>query len=63
MCRPRVEVEEVKKMADVQRFYIVMEPLKPEGKKRLVPVPKKRLPDPARHERFFAFVGEWCICG
>ena len=27
------------------------------GKVRLVVVPKKRLPDTKRHERFFAFVG------
>lgn len=54
--KPRVGVEHVEKLDDVQRFHIIMEPLEPKGKPRLIPLPKKRLPDPARHERFFAFV-------
>lgn len=28
------------------------------GKARLIIIGKKRLPDPARHERFFGYVGE-----
>jgi hypothetical protein len=88
-----VEVQQVKSMQDVQRFYLTLEPQQQQhlevedeaaaaakesaagavdtagrggksgsssgsGKVRLVVVPKKRLPDIKRHERFFAFVGE-----
>jgi hypothetical protein len=28
---------------------------------RLLVVPKKRLPDGAKHERFYAFVGEFAV--
>lgn len=41
----------------IQRFYMVMDPLSPPGRKaRLVVVPKKRLPSHGGHERFYSFV-------
>lgn len=44
---------------DVQRLYLLLEPHTPPGGKcRLIVLPKKKLPDTQRHERFFAFVGE-----
>lgn len=42
---------------DIQRTYLLLQPQQPSGhKSRLLVLPKKKLPDPARHERFFAFV-------
>ena len=57
LYRPRVEEEEVEALEDVQRFFFV---LKPEGKGRFrrIVVGRKRLPEPAEHERFWAFVDE-----
>lgn len=53
--RPRVEVNEVRSPEDVQRLFIV---LRPDGRSRLreIIVGPKRLPDPERHERVWAFV-------
>jgi hypothetical protein len=53
--RPRVGVEEVRGAADVARLLFVLDP---DGRSpaRLVVVGRKRLPDPARHERAWAFV-------
>jgi hypothetical protein len=55
--RPRVDVEAVRSLDDVQRFFLVM---KPDGINRFrrIVVGPKRLPDPERHERFWAFVAE-----
>jgi hypothetical protein len=55
--RPRVDASEVDELADVQRFFFV---LKPGGRRRyrLVTVGLKRLPDPRRHERAWAFVAD-----
>eukprot|EP00877_Chromochloris_zofingiensis_P008477 jgi/Chrzof1/3883/Cz13g12020.t1 len=55
--RPRVEVTRVRSAADVARFEFILEPTsRPDGKCRLIIIPKKRLPDVHRHERFFGFV-------
>lgn len=67
MTTPGGDVE-VSSVDDVQRLYILLQPLQPRGGKcRLLVVAKKRLPDTKRHERFFAFVGEWragwCLIG
>eukprot|EP00879_Flechtneria_rotunda_P002686 GHRR01002892.1.p1 GENE.GHRR01002892.1~~GHRR01002892.1.p1 ORF type:complete len:474 (+),score=214.49 GHRR01002892.1:199-1620(+) len=54
---PRVGMSDVAKLDDVQRSYLVLQPQQPPGGKcRLIVVPKKKLPDPRKHERFFAFV-------
>jgi hypothetical protein len=57
LYRPRVGVEEVTGLDDVQRFFVI---LKPDGKRRYrrVFVGRKRLPDPRSHEREWAFVAE-----
>jgi hypothetical protein len=55
--RPRVGVDEVSGLDDVQRFFVI---LKPDGERRYrrVFVGRKRLPDPSSHERAWAFVAE-----
>eukprot|EP00877_Chromochloris_zofingiensis_P013473 jgi/Chrzof1/837/Cz01g30210.t1 len=53
--RPRVDVDHPKALRDVQRFEMIMKPTSG-GKARLIIIGKKRLPDPARHERFFGYV-------
>jgi hypothetical protein len=55
--RPRVGVERVSSLADVQRFFLVLEPEGTSGFRRLV-VGRKRLPDIGAHEREWAFVAE-----
>jgi hypothetical protein len=57
--RPRVGVGRVRSLADVQRFFLA---LHPDGQSRLreIIVGPKRLPDPGRHERCWAYVaGVW----
>jgi hypothetical protein len=53
--RPRVEVNDVRSPEHVQRLFLV---LRPDGRRRLreIIVGTKRLPDPERHERVWAFV-------
>src|SRR4051794_39792493 len=55
--RPRMDAREVDELADVQRFFLN---LKPDGRRRyrLIVAGQKRLPDPSRHERVWAFVAE-----
>jgi hypothetical protein len=55
--RPRVDVEEVRGPEDVARMLFVLDP---DGRHpaRLIVVGRKRLPDPARHERAWALVAE-----
>jgi hypothetical protein len=55
--RPRVDVEEVRGLDDVQRFFCV---LGPDGRDvlRHIVIGRKRLPDPEAHEREWAFVAE-----
>jgi len=55
--RPRVGVEEVDDLADVQRFFLI---LKPDQKRRFrrIILGRKRLPEPREHEREWAFVYE-----
>jgi hypothetical protein len=55
--RPRVGVEEVRDLDDVQRFFFI---LAPDGtcRRRRILVGRKRLPDLRRHERSWAFVAE-----
>jgi hypothetical protein len=53
--RPRVGVEEVRGLDDVQRFFLV---LAPEAHVRRLIVGRKRLPDLHAHERVWAFVAE-----
>jgi hypothetical protein len=55
--RPRVGVEEVRGLDDVQRFFLVLEPEQRGLFRRLV-VGRKRLPDVRGHERVWAFVAE-----
>jgi hypothetical protein len=55
--RPRVGVEQVRGLDDVQRFFLLLAPARKRRFRRLV-VGRKRLPDPAAHEREWAFVAE-----
>ena len=55
--RPRVDTERVAGLGDVQRFFFVLEPDGMKLFRRLV-LGRKRLPDPAAHERTWAFVAE-----
>jgi hypothetical protein len=55
--RPRVGREQARGLEDVQRFFVVLEPDGRRRWRRLV-VGRKRLPDPDRHEREWAFVAE-----
>ncbi len=50
-------LEEAHNLSDVQRFFIIMSPTsRKDAPNRLIPIGKKRLPDPAKRERFFGFV-------
>jgi hypothetical protein len=57
LYRPRVGVERVRGVDDVQRFMVVLEP---DGKRRAreLIIGRKRMPDPATHEREWAFVAD-----
>ncbi|MEA2331875.1 MAG: hypothetical protein QOH58_2013 [Thermoleophilaceae bacterium] len=55
--RPRVGVEQVRGLDDVQRFFLVLKPDRQRCYRRLI-VGRKRLPDPNVHEREWAFVAE-----
>jgi hypothetical protein len=55
--RPRVGVEEVRRLDDVQRFFLVLQPERRALFRRLI-VGRKRLPDVLAHERVWAFVAE-----
>ncbi|MDQ1668084.1 MAG: hypothetical protein QOE40_145 [Actinomycetota bacterium] len=55
--RPRVGLDEVRDLADVQRFFFVIEPDAARRFRRIV-VGRKRLPDPLQHERVWAYVAE-----
>jgi hypothetical protein len=55
--RPRVGVEQVRGLGDVQRFFLALAPEGKRGFRRLI-VGRKRLPDPSAHEREWAFVAE-----
>jgi hypothetical protein len=55
--RPRVGLEEVHDLDDVQRFFAVVRPDGGQRYRELV-IGAKRLPDTARHERAWAFVAE-----
>jgi hypothetical protein len=46
--RPRVGLDEVRDLADVQRFFFVIEPDAARRFRRIV-VGRKRLPDPLQH--------------
>jgi hypothetical protein len=50
-----VEADRVRGLDDVQRVYLLLRP-KGARKYRLLIVGRKRLPDPGRHDRFWAFV-------
>jgi len=55
--RPKVEVEHVEGLDDVQRLYILLSPIgAPRHNKRLIVLTKKRLPDIHKHSRFWGFV-------
>jgi hypothetical protein len=55
--RPRVRVEAVRDLSDVQRFFVVLRPDGAEHYRRLI-VGRKRLPDPDAREREWAFVAQ-----
>jgi hypothetical protein len=55
LYRPRVETEKVHGLQDVERFYILLKPWQ-EHLHRLIIVGRKLLPDPEKHDRFWAFV-------
>jgi hypothetical protein len=59
LYRPRVETWAARDLDDVQRFFVLLAPR--DGERggplvRRVVVGRKRLPDPASHERFWAYV-------
>jgi len=55
LYRPKLDIESVHSVDDVQRFYMI---LKPDGKQvfRRIIIGRKRLPDPGEHERTWGFV-------
>jgi hypothetical protein len=55
LYRPRVGVDEVRSLKQVERFYILLKPWRTH-KYRLIIVGRKKLPDPDDHDRFWAFV-------
>jgi hypothetical protein len=55
--RPRVRLDEVHGLEDVQRFFVVLEPQRRQLHRRLV-VGRKRLPDIHSRERVWAFVAD-----
>jgi hypothetical protein len=55
--RPKVDVAQVRGLDDVQRFFLVLAPDSKRLYRRLI-IGRKRLPDPAAHEREWAFVAE-----
>ena len=55
LYRPRVGTDEAHSLRDVERFYILLKPWRRHAY-RLIIVGRKRLPDPGRHDRFWAFV-------
>lgn len=55
--RPRVGVEEAHDLDDVQRLFVILKPDGARRYRRLI-VGRKRMPDPASHEREWAFVAE-----
>lgn len=55
--RPRVGIEDVRRLDDVQRFFLVLEPERRALIRRLI-VGRKRLPELRAHERVWAFVAE-----
>lgn len=62
--RPRVEQEHPRSIDDLQRFFLILRPDGEERWRRIV-VGRKRMPDPARHERLWAYVDrvERCATG
>lgn len=62
--RPKVEVEEVKSLNEVQRLHILLWPEAPtmaehkdiKGKLRLIGVSKKKLPSAEKHQVMFSFI-------
>jgi hypothetical protein len=55
--RPRVGVDAVRDLGDVQRFFVVLKPDRTARYRRLI-VGRKRLPDPRAREREWAFVAD-----
>lgn len=51
--RPKVELENASSVQDVQRFYILLEPLTSADAEssRLIVIAKKHMPDLERHEK------------
>lgn len=57
LYRPRVEQEQVREAEDVQRLFLVLQPVGGGPTRRIV-IGRKRLPAPEEHERFWGFVEE-----
>jgi hypothetical protein len=55
--RPRVERKEAHQIEDVQRLFVILQPMRSSVVRRLV-VGRKRLPRPDEHERYWGFVDE-----
>eukprot|EP00878_Enallax_costatus_P035834 GHUV01040068.1.p1 GENE.GHUV01040068.1~~GHUV01040068.1.p1 ORF type:complete len:332 (+),score=140.87 GHUV01040068.1:156-1151(+) len=61
MYKPKVmspgEEPSISGLNDIQRTYLLLQPEQPSGGKcRLLVLPKKKMPDAGKHERFFAFL-------
>eukprot|EP00775_Hariotina_reticulata_P011346 gene11346-11495_t len=47
----------VSSLDDIQRMFVILQPGPPSGGKcRLMVIPKKKLPNPSKHERFYAVI-------
>jgi hypothetical protein len=55
LFRPRINRDQIESIDDVQRLLMLLEP-DGGGEVRLIAIGRKRLPRPARHERFWGFV-------
>ena len=55
--QPRAGVEEVRGLGDVARFSLILKPDRKRKYRRVI-VGRKRLPEPDRHEREWAFIDE-----
>jgi hypothetical protein len=55
LFRPRINRDQIESIDDVQRLLMLLEP-DGRGHVRLIAIGRKRLPRPARHERFWGFV-------
>jgi hypothetical protein len=54
--RKKIDTKEAHGLEDVQKLYLLLWPLQKESPLRLIVISKKKLPEIARHGKYFAFV-------